>query len=125
MDDSLIVDINKEKLKKTLKIIQNICEKYKIILNKKKTIVSKNRCSYLQRQWINTNKLIVKPKKDSYYRMFRKLKIFFRWFKAKRLTLENIETSYQSWRSHFLKDNSKLLVNKANLMYNKLKEQYL
>lgn len=68
----------------------------------------------------NSKRLIVKPNKDSYYRMFRKIKIFMKW----KMPLENIETSFQSWRSHFMKDNAKILVNKANIKYNNFKENY-
>lgn len=123
MDDSLIISDSKEKLQYALKRIKEVCIRNDIILNESKTLISKNRCSFLKRQWINvasSKRLIVKPNKDSYYRMFRKIKIFMKW----KMPLENIETSFQSWRSHFMKDNAKILVNKANIKYNNLKENY-
>ena len=125
MDDSIIIDESKEKLKHTLKVIKRVCDYYDIELNEKKTIISKNRCSYLKRQFIISDKLITKPMKDSYYRMFRKLKVFFKWYKENKISLENIETSYQSWKSHFLTDNAKILLHKANIKYNSFKENYL
>lgn len=124
MDDSIIIDTSKTKLKKTLKNIQMLCNNIDIELNVKKTMISNNNkgCSYLKRHWkVNNKKLVVRPNKDSYYRMFRKLKIFVKW----QMPISYIETSYQSWRSHFLKDNAKILVNKADIKYNKLKEIYL
>lgn len=125
MDDSIIIDESKEKLKHTLKVIKKVCDYYDIELNEKKTIISKNRCNYLKRQFIISDKLITKPMKDSYYRMFRKLKVFFKWYKENKISLENIETSYQSWKSHFLTDNAEILLHKANIKYNSFKENYL
>ena len=96
-----------------------------IILNEKKTMISKNKCSYLKRQFIASDKLYTKPKKDSYYRMLKKLKIFYRWFLEKRMTYENIEMSYQSWQSHFITDDAKIILKKAERVYNKYKEKIL
>lgn len=125
MDDSIIISTNKEKLKRAIKKIKNICIDNCIELNDKKTILSKNHCSYLKRHFVVNNKLYSRPCKDSFYRMMKKLKIFFKWYKEHKITLDNIETSFQSWRSHFLKDNAKIIVNKANIIYNNLKEYYL
>ena len=125
MDDSIIISTNKEKLKQALVEIKDVCSKYKIEINEKKTMLSKNHCSYLKRHFVISRKLYTRPCKDSFYRIIKKLKIFFKWYEQGKMTLNNIETSYQSWRSHFLGDNAKIIVNKANKIYNKYKENYL
>ena len=46
--------------------------------------------------------------------MFRKLKKFVEW----KLPKEEIEQSFESWKSHFIHDNAKTLLYKANKKYN-------
>ena len=119
MDDSVILDTSKSKLKETLSLIVSVCEKYRIIINEKKTMISKNSFSFLQRTWsIVKHKFYIKPKKDSFYRMMRKLKIFAKWYKQNKFSLENIKTSYNSWQSHFKYDSANNILKKSNIIYN-------
>lgn len=124
MDDSVIIETSKGKLKTCLSKIKETCANYEIKINEKKTFVSRNHFSFLKRHWSTTSKLFVKPSKDTYYRMMRKLKIFGKWLNKNKLTTANIETSFESWKSHFIRDNAKILVKKANIKYNEFKEIY-
>lgn len=109
MDDSNLINRSKEYIHECERQILSICEEYGIVLNKKKTqIVKLSRgVPYLKQRFIltNTGKVLRIPKRDSTKRMRRKLKTFARWLNDGKITVNDISSSYYSWRSHLLRSN--------------------
>ena len=110
MDDGCIIHHDKEYLKKCLADMARICNELGITLNEKKTqIVKLSRgIKFLKTRFILTSsgKIIRKPYKKNIKQMRKKLKTFKRWVDEGKMTLEDVRTSWQSWRGHQLKFNS-------------------
>lgn len=110
MDDGCLIHHSKQHLQKCLTEITRICDELGIVLNKKKTqIVKLSRgVKFLKTRFIltKTGKIIRKPHKKNIVQMRRKLKTFRRWVDDGRMTLEDVRTSFQSWKGHQMKFNS-------------------
>ena len=74
MDDLIIIDSDKEKLKKSLSLIKNKLNKEKLKLNNKTQIINlKNGFNFLGYNFRYNNKLYIKITNKTYYRVNRKL----------------------------------------------------
>lgn len=110
MDDSNLINESKQYLHFCKNQIESLCEKYGIVLNRKKTqIVKLSRgVPYLKQRFVLTDKgdVLRLPKEDNTRRMCRKLKSFARWLETGKMKPEDARTSYYSWRSHLIRSNA-------------------
>lgn len=101
MDDGYLLHSNKEKLQKCLIEIKKICDKLGIILNTKKTHISKieKGFSFLKIRYLLTNsgKVVQMASKDSTTRMRRKLKRLKKRVDAGLMTKDDVKKSVISW----------------------------
>jgi len=102
MDDSYLIHEDIAYLEYCLEDLTKLCESYGITINRKKTHVRdlKHGFTYLKTRFFITESghIIKKPCQDSITRERRKLKRQARLVKDGRMTLEQVSTSYQSWR---------------------------
>ena len=96
----------KEYLQKCLEWIKLICEKLEIKINLKKTRIVKIshgftwlKCRF---RMLESGKIIKKIYKRSVTKMRQKIKSLSKWYKEKRISLELIRGSVQSWISYAL-----------------------
>jgi hypothetical protein len=102
MDDSYAISPNKFVLQATLAVIADRCAQLGIVINWKKTrIVKLSRgFKFLKKRFFytDTGRIIVKPCRESITRERRKLKKQARLFHEGKMTFEQVNQSYQSWR---------------------------
>ena len=124
MDDSRLIHPSKEHLKKCLVAIKAIAAILGIKMNPKKTqiVKIKNGLIWLKMRFVltNTGAVYRKPYKKSIVRMRRKLKKFKVWLLQGKMTMADIDTSYQSWKGHIGKSASRRSVAEMDKLYNNL-----
>ena len=124
MDDSRLIHPSKEHLTKCLSAIRAIAIILGIKMNPKKTQVMKikNGLIWLKMRFVltETGAVYRKPSKKSITRMRRKLKKFKQWLLQGKMTMEEIDTSYQSWKGHIGKASSRRTVKEMDNLYDKL-----
>ncbi len=105
-DDGYLMHPVKEFLQKCLEWIKRICEKLDIKINLKKTRIVKIshgftwlKCRF---RMLASGKIIKKIYKRSVTKMRQKIKSLSKWYKEKRISLELIRGSVQSWISYAL-----------------------
>ena len=110
MDDSYLIHHDKEYLKFCLAEIQKICDELGIVLNPRKTQIIKlsRGLPFLQARFFLTEsgRIIKICNKKSVTRMRRKLKKFRNWLDTGRFTMDDIRTSFMSWKGHIKHFNS-------------------
>ena len=104
MDDLLIIDTDKEKLKKSFKLIEAEINKLNLELNSKSNLYKmSNGISFLGYKFIiNNNKTIIKYNNQTIRRIDRKLKVL------KEKDYELYKRSYGSYQGYFKSSNTKL-----------------
>ena len=124
MDDGYLVHESKEYLQGCLREIRRICAELGIKLNEKKTqIVKLSRgLNFLKRRFIltETGKVIIKPARKGITKMRRKLRTFKRWLVAGKMKIEDIRTSYTSWKGHMKQCNAYRTVLSMDALFGKL-----
>lgn len=124
MDDGYLVHESKEYLQDCLREIRRICAELGIKLNEKKTqIVKLSRgLNFLKRRFIltETGKVIIKPARKGITKMRRKLRTFRRWLVAGKMKIEDIRTSYTSWKGHMKQCNAYRTVLSMDALFGKL-----
>ena len=124
MDDGYLVHESKEHLQHCLQEIRRICAELGIKLNEKKTQIIKlsRGLNFLKRRFIltNTGKVIVKPARKGITKMRRKLRTFKRWLAAGKMKIEDIRTSYTSWKGHMKHCNAYRTVVSMDALFGKL-----
>lgn len=120
MDDLILIHEDKEYLKKCLIEIRVICLKYGIVLNNKKTNISRidKGFTYLKTHYrlTETGHVVKRPSRDSITRQRRRLKKFKRLLDNGDLTFEEVRKSYASWRGSLLdRDSYRTLINMDKL----------
>lgn len=128
MDDGLIIHNDKKELEELLKKIIQLSNDLGLTINTKKThIVSIKNFKFLKKRFslLDNGKIIIRLSADSITRMRRKLKKFEGLYRAGKMSLENIETSYKSWRGFALQCNSYNTVKKLDEYYNELIKKIL
>ena len=124
MDDGYLIHDSKEHLQKCLQEIRRLCAELGIKLNEKKTqIVKLSRgLNFLKRRFIltETGKVIVKPARKGITKMRRKLRTFKRWLVAGKMKMEDIRTSYTSWKGHMKQCNAYRTILSTDALFDSL-----
>ena len=128
MDDGLIIHNDKKELEELLKKIIQLSNDLGLTINTKKThIASIKNFKFLKKRFslLDNGKIIIRLSAESITRMRRKLKKFEGLYRAGKMSLENIETSYKSWRGFALQYDSYNTVKKLDEYYNELIKKIL
>lgn len=123
MDDGLIIHNDKKKLEELLEKIIQISNEMGLTINQKKThITSIKNFRFLKKRFslLDNGKIVVKLSADSITRMRRKIKKYENLYRAGKMSLENIETSYKSWRGFALQYDSYNSVKRLDKYYDEL-----
>ena len=111
MDDGYIIHHSIEVLKELKREIEKIAEEYGVAINKEKSTITpfKNHSfTFLKTRYTltKTGKVICKLNRNSIKAIRRKLKIFRKWMDEGKFDIEDVCTSYQSWRGFAAKKNA-------------------
>lgn len=102
MDDSYAISPSKSVLQATLAVIADRCAALGIQINWKKTRIVKltKGFKFLKKRFFftETGRIVVKPCRESITRERRKLKKQARLYHEGKMTYEQVQQSYQSWR---------------------------
>jgi len=107
-----------------MKQIQQKCDEYGFVLNKKKTRIAplRNGIKFLKTKFFlnETGAVIRKMNRKSPVKMRKKLRIFRRWIDEGKFTIKDVDTAYQSWRGHMIRGNSTKVLRKMDAFYKSL-----
>lgn len=107
MDDTLVLCNDKGTLRAVLAIIRDRCAKLGIVVNEKKTHITKlsHGFTFLKTKfsYSETGKVVMRPCRDSITRERRKLKKQAHLVEQGLMTVEQVVQSYQSWRGSKLR----------------------
>lgn len=124
MDDTYIIHNDKYFLKTILSEIRTICNKYGIIINEKKTQIVKLSKGFrflkMRCFFTSTGKIIVIPSRKTITRERRKLRKLKIKLNENRISYNDIEKQYKSWRGNIAKFNSYKSVKNTDALYAKL-----
>ena len=124
MDDGYLIHESKEYLQECLWDLRQICDLLGIVLNEKKTQIVKlsHGFTWLKCRFYltNTGKVVQKIYKKSVVRQRRKLKALRRLFDLGKLSLEDVYTSFQSWRAYAMHFDAWHTINNMTVLYNRL-----
>jgi hypothetical protein len=105
MDDLYVIHHSKAYLMQCLKELKQACEKLKITINEKKTRIIKlsHGVDFLKGRYrlLPSGRVVRLPGKDTTTRMRRKLKKFRKLIDEKKMSFNDVRTSYQSWRGNY------------------------
>ena len=121
MDDTYVIHESKEFLKELLENIKSICKELDIIINTKKTQIIKlsNGFTFLKMRYIfsSSGKIAVIPVKKSITRERRKLNKLKVKLEENKITLQEIQEQYKSWKGNILKYNAFNSVKNIEVLY--------
>lgn len=121
MDDTYIIHESKEFLRKLYKEYQVIADNLGIIINSKKTQIMKLEKGFifLQMRYLltETGKVVIIPVNRSIVRQRRKLKKLYVLLNKHRITKQQIEEQYKSWRGNIMKYNAYKSVRNLDALY--------
>lgn len=124
MDDSYIINKSKELLIEFRRLLFGLFAEKGIIPNPKKTQIVKLRrgFTYLKTKFtlLPNGKVLQQPCRESVIRERRKIKKFFNFLQAGLMTMEQILTSYMSWRGSLFKKQARRSVHCTDLLFYKL-----
>lgn len=124
MDDTYLIHSDKNYLEYCLSEIKRICDELGIKLNPKKTriVPLDEGFWFLKGKYIllESGKIICKPARDGALRMRRKLKKFLKMVEEGTMSLLDVYTSYQSFRSHLMQFDSYHIIHNMDKYYAKL-----
>lgn len=124
MDDGYLIHESKEYLQKCLRDLREICNDLGIVLNEKKTQIVKlsHGFTWLKCRFYltDTGKVVQKIYKKSVVRQRRKLKALRRMLDRGALTMEDVYTSFQSWRAYALHFDAWHTINNMQVLYDQL-----
>lgn len=124
MDDSYLIHISKEFLKKALEKIRGIYQSLGIRLNEKKTrIVKLSRgFTFLKTQFFltDTGKVVKKICRDSVTRERRKLKKFAALVNEGEMKFSQVREQYASWRGYAGKKDAYKTIRSMDKLFNRL-----
>ena len=125
MDDLYLIHHDKNYLIYCLEKIKEVCDKLKITINQRKTIISKlsHGAEFLKGKYslLPSGKILRRPVKTSTTRMRRKLIKFKTLLVQKKIGYNDIRTSYQSWRGNYKRRfDAYHRVHYMDRLYNKL-----
>ena len=123
MDDGYLIHPDREYLKHCLQEIKAKCGELGIRLNPKKTQISRlDGMTFLKTRFFmsGTGRVIRLLNHQSVTRMRRKLRTFRRWADEGRITRDEAANSYQSWRGHAMRCNSRKAMRKLDSYFSEL-----
>lgn len=124
MDDTYLIHKDRAYLESCLQEIKRICNELGIKLNEKKTriVPLDEGFWFLKGKYIllQSGKIICKPARDGSVRMRRKLRKFVGMVEEGKMSLLDVYTSYQSFRSHLMQFDSYHIVHNMDKYYSKL-----
>ncbi|MCU6685653.1 reverse transcriptase/maturase family protein [Dorea acetigenes] len=124
MDDFYLIHHDKEYLKYCRERIEEKLTEIGLELNPKKTQLYpiRNGIKFLgfHFRMTETGKVYMKISRKSVTRQRRKLRKMKTLLEEGRVTFEDVQMQYQSWRAHALRGNSKQLVKKMDQYFNEL-----
>lgn len=124
MDDSYIINKSKELLIEFRRLLFGLFAEKGIVPNPKKTQIVKLRrgFTYLKTKFtlLPNGKVLQQPCRESVIRERRKIKKFFNFLQAGLMTIEQILTSYMSWRGSLIKKQARRSVHCTDLLFFKL-----
>lgn len=125
MDDSYLIHEDKEYLVFCKEEIFKECEKLKIKINPKKVkIISfKDQFTFLKKRirLTETGKVVMRPTKENFKRRRRNLKTQKKLLDEGKITKEQIDTSYNTWRSYAIQNGaSKKTIKSMDELFNSL-----
>lgn len=124
MDDTYLIHKDRAYLESCLQEIKRICNELGIKLNEKKTriVPLDEGFWFLKGKYIllQSGKIICKPARDGSVRMRRKLCKFVGMVEEGKMSLLDVYTSYQSFRSHLMQFDSYHIVHNMDKYYSKL-----
>lgn len=124
MDDSYIINKSKELLIEFRRLLFGLFAEKGIVPNPKKTQIVKLRrgFTYLKTKFtlLPNGKVLQQPCRESVIRERRKIKKFFNFLQAGLMTMEQILTSYMSWRGSLIKKQARRSVHCTDLLFYKL-----
>ena len=124
MDDSYCIHTDKAYLEIVAGLIEWKCGQWGIEINRKKTHIVKlsHGFTWLKKKFSygENGRIVIRPCRDSITRERRKLKKMRRMVDEGRLTVEQVERSYQSWRGSMLKLDAHRTVLNMDALYRSL-----
>ena len=125
MDDSYLMDEDKGRLWARYQAIREKCEAQGIKINPRKTQIVKisHGFTFMKGKWYltKTGKVIVKPCRKNTTTARRKLKKFLGFLRSGLMTLQQIVTSYNSYRGYIEKDyNSHRTIRSMDKLFHEL-----
>ena len=124
MDDSYCIHTSKEHLKWVLSEIEKKCSEYGIVINRRKTHIVKlsHGFTWLKKKisYSETGRIVMRPSRAAITRQRRKLKKLKRMVDEDRLTMDQVQRSYMSWRGSILKLDSWHSVQNMDALYRQL-----
>lgn len=124
MDDSYIIMRDKTELQRVQSMLYEEYAKLGIVVNTRKTqIVKLSRgFTYLKTQFFltDTGKVIEKPCHDNIVRQRRKLKAFRRFVMEGKMTIQQVNNAYMSWRGYILVKDAYRTVSNMDKLYKEL-----
>ncbi len=125
MDDMYLIHKDKEFLQHCLYEIKQMCRRFSITVNEKKTKIVRlsHGVAFLKGRYIltETGKIICLPQKSATTRMRRKLKKFKKLIAAEKMTYSDLRTAYQSWRGNYMRRfNAYHRVRNMDALYNSI-----
>jgi hypothetical protein len=122
MDDTYIIHEDKKFLQELYKEYQIISQNLGITINSQKTQIMKLEKGFifLQMRYLltETGKVVIIPVNKAVVRQRRKLKKLFILLHKHRITKEQIEEQYKSWRGNIMKYNAYKSVRNLDALYN-------
>ncbi|MBQ8697472.1 MAG: RNA-directed DNA polymerase [Schwartzia sp.] len=124
MDDGYMLFRTKGEAKRALEILAGLCERYGIVLNRKKTHIAKIqhglRFLKVKMTLTSTGKVVRRMARTSIVRQRRKLKSFARKIAAGKMAVQDAATSHASWKGHALKRGGIMAARKMDKLFEKL-----
>lgn len=124
MDDIYIIHPDKEYLRQLLKEIETIAKDLGLIINWKKTQISKLSKGFtflkIKYRLTDTGHIVRRLSRDAITRERRRLKKYARLHDAERITYPEIKNAYNSWRGNVEKFDSRRSVRNLDLLFDDL-----
>lgn len=124
MDDMYLIHNDKEYLKQCLSLIKEWCSKVGIVLNDKKTTIVKlsKGFKFLKIRFTLTasGKVVKRLCRQNITRMRRKLKKYKKFVQNGRMSINDVYTSFVSWRGHAKRCNSYKTIQSMGALYDEL-----
>lgn len=128
MDDTYILNNNKEELKQLLEDIDQICQKLGIFINRKKTQIYRLDKGFtflkIKYRLTETGHLVRIPVKSGFVRERRKLKSFKRMLDNGEMAFRDIEEQYKSWKGNLLKYDCHRTLRNMDKLFDELFRQH-